>query len=131
MSVFIDPEQNLISAMYDLNGSGVYVNFLALDGSGVHPKAAGATLIVSPSLPGCQNTDFSFIPQSHMPGEWSLKSLGKHVAVLHKLRLDRHAVELKLQWWIQIWDWQYSTISNCVLNGTQQSIFAFSEAIDY
>ncbi|KAG2156938.1 uncharacterized protein EDB93DRAFT_1308026 [Suillus bovinus] len=105
IDVFMDPEQNLIAAAYVIDGSNVYINLLALDGDDVHPQAAGKRLIMSSEATH---------PDPDI-GLWGLKGLGRHVALWHYLAFDSGD---GLQWWLQIWDWQYSTMSDCVLGGT-------------
>ncbi|KAG2038439.1 hypothetical protein BDR03DRAFT_999400 [Suillus americanus] len=110
IDVLMDPEQNLIAAAYDIiDGSGVYIDLLALDGDGVHPQAAGRTLIMSPELPGRQNMDFQAL-DSDSDKNWRLESLGRHIA-LWRHESPRGEPD-RLLWWLQIWDWQYSTMSN-------------------
>ncbi|KAG1861265.1 hypothetical protein F4604DRAFT_1957590 [Suillus subluteus] len=129
IDVLMDPEQNLIAAAYDIiGGSGVYIDLLALDGDGVHPQAAGRTLIMSPGLPGRQNMDFEAL-DSDSDKNWRLESLGRHIA-LWRHESPRDEPE-RLLWWLQIWDWQYSTMSNCVLSGTVFDAEQFDGLIDF
>ncbi|KAG2337716.1 hypothetical protein BDR05DRAFT_761583 [Suillus weaverae] len=113
IDVLMDPEQNLIAAAYDIiGGSGVYIDLLALDGDGVHPQAAG-TLIMSSGLPGRQNTDFEDIDSDfETEKNWTLENLGRHVALWHHELPESTDDSDTLLWWLQIWDWRYSTMSN-------------------
>ncbi|KAG2065184.1 hypothetical protein BDR04DRAFT_1108916 [Suillus decipiens] len=120
IGVLMDPEQNLLAAAYDIiGGSDIYIDLLALDGGGAHPKAAGTTLIVSPELPGRQDA-VRYNPDENSR-DWRLKSLGGHVALWRQL-LPYDALDIEeFPWWVQIWDWKYSTMSDCVLSGTGTS----------
>ncbi|KAG1859374.1 hypothetical protein DFJ58DRAFT_726398 [Suillus subalutaceus] len=118
--VLIDPEQNLAAVVYEIIGkSGAYIDLLALDGDGSHPRAVGPTLSTVQGLPRRQS-----ITQTRE--SWRLDGLGRHIALWHFLRLyDPHRSLL----WLQIWDWQHSTTSNCILRDT---LFAYGleESID-
>ncbi|KAG1852504.1 hypothetical protein F4604DRAFT_1933652 [Suillus subluteus] len=96
-------EQNLVAAAYEIIGkSGAYIDLLALDGDGSHPRAVGPTLSTVPGFPGRQN-----IIQTCE--SWRLGGLERHIALWHLLLLrdpDR------ILWWLQIWDRQHSTTSN-------------------
>ncbi|KAG2030662.1 hypothetical protein BDR03DRAFT_1003491 [Suillus americanus] len=107
--VLIDPEQNLVADAYEIIGkSRAYIDLLALDGDGSHPRAVGPTLSTVPRLPGRQNTILA-------RGSWRLDGLGRHIALWHFLQLDD---PYRILWWLQIWDWQHSTTSNCILRDT-------------
>ncbi|KAG1781173.1 hypothetical protein EV702DRAFT_1193355 [Suillus placidus] len=128
----MDPEQNLIAAAYDIiGGSGVYIDLLALDGDGIHPQAAGM-LIISSGLPRCQNMDFEDIDSdSETEKNWRLESLGRHVALWHHELPESLDDSDTLLWWLQIWDWQDSTMSNCVLSSTVSNAQELYGLIDF
>ncbi|KAG2127608.1 uncharacterized protein EDB93DRAFT_1270125 [Suillus bovinus] len=115
LNVLMDPVQNLIAIVYATvirNGGlvydkGYYIDLVALDGDCTHPQAAGRTLFLS-NLP----TRSDFITKST-----KIEGLGRHIA----LRLfdgDQPPIpSFASRWWLQIWDWQHSTTSNCILGG--------------
>ncbi|KAG2343506.1 hypothetical protein BDR05DRAFT_301180 [Suillus weaverae] len=83
-----------------------YIDLLALDGDGAHPQAAGRTLFLS-DLPGREN----FITKST-----KIEGLGRHIAL--RLFDDQlRSPSSRSRWWLQIWDWQHSTMSNSILSG--------------
>ncbi|KAG2341867.1 hypothetical protein BDR05DRAFT_431682 [Suillus weaverae] len=113
LDVFMDPAQNLLAVVYAVPGGPlqsdetVYIDLRALDGDSVHPQAAGRTLILSELLGF--NTNYV-----------KLKGFEKHIALLRR----QHGTPIALgtssdrMWQLQIWDWQNSTASNCVLSDT-------------
>ncbi|KAG2156924.1 uncharacterized protein EDB93DRAFT_1247105 [Suillus bovinus] len=103
--VWMDPAQNLIAIGYeivdryhnnmDLSKIPFYIDLKVLDGDDVHPQAAGQTLFLS-ELRGCHGDAVK------------LSGLGRHIA----LQRGQGAGE----WWMQIWEWQHSTTSDCVMS---------------
>ncbi|KAG1728455.1 hypothetical protein EDB19DRAFT_160654 [Suillus lakei] len=111
IDVFMDPAQNLIAIAYIilsgwLEGShSIYIDLGVLDGDGVHPQAAGRTLFLS----NTGSRDDILASDNLM-----LDIFGRHIAFRH----DRFNEEDQEIWWLQIWDWQHSTTSSCVLSDT-------------
>ncbi|OJA12069.1 hypothetical protein AZE42_02170 [Rhizopogon vesiculosus] len=117
--VFMDPAQNLIATAYATthehsdwqshsDDANFYIGLTTLDVGGIHPQAAGPVLF----LPGYENRGLAVFG-------WKLKVLGSHVAFQRSLVLrDRANTTYKDRWWLQIWDWQHSTTSNCILDET-------------
>ncbi|KAG2065167.1 hypothetical protein BDR04DRAFT_1108890 [Suillus decipiens] len=121
IEVFMDPSQNLIAVACmivdeNLGINRLYIDLGALDGDGgAHPEAAGKTLFLS-GLPRHED-DIGAIEN------WKLEGLGRHIAfqrsllpVLHRGSRHKYSEEI---WFLQIWDWQHSTTSNCVLIDTK------------
>ncbi|KAG1840496.1 hypothetical protein DFJ58DRAFT_916733 [Suillus subalutaceus] len=88
-------KQNLVAAAYEIiDKSGAYIDLLALDGDGSHPRAVGPTLSTVPGFPGRQN----IIQRCE---SWRLGGLERHIALWHLLLLrDPDGI----LWWLQIWD---------------------------
>ncbi|KAG2133263.1 uncharacterized protein EDB93DRAFT_888444 [Suillus bovinus] len=110
MDVLMDPAQNLIAIVYyaahenDPFGGAVYIDLKTLDGDGVHPQAAGPTLLLSePSI---------FVETST-----KLKCWGRHIALQRSFCMtpDYGRSRDRKEWKLQIWDWQNSTTSRSVL----------------
>ncbi|KAG2134474.1 hypothetical protein DEU56DRAFT_756910 [Suillus clintonianus] len=99
LDVFMDLAQNLIAVLY-LVDEALYIDLGALDGDGIHPQAAGRrlSLAMPPGSEDCSNYLWSV----------KMKCFGRHIAL-------RWGSRLKVMW-LQIWDWQDSTTSNCFLN---------------
>ncbi|KAG2129476.1 hypothetical protein DEU56DRAFT_982337 [Suillus clintonianus] len=117
--VFMDPAQNLIAVVHAGTGYDPIANWgyaemfcidlRALDGGGYHPQAAGHTLVLS-ELPGCEEPVVE--PE---PDNVKLKGFGKHIALWRTLQVNDVNDGFCHRWALQIWDWQHSTTSSCVL----------------
>ncbi|KAG1806661.1 uncharacterized protein HD556DRAFT_330228 [Suillus plorans] len=110
----MNPAQNLIIIVYATTFQPGDVKFFielgALDGGGDHPQAAGQTLsVLGPHQ--CENIRFE-------PNSGKLKGLGRRIALWCTLRFDDAGsfTRDRTIWWLQIWDWQYSTTSISVLS---------------
>ncbi|KAG2111827.1 hypothetical protein DEU56DRAFT_204464 [Suillus clintonianus] len=116
--VFMDPAQNLIAIAYVItddhleSGNAMFcIEIEALDGSGIHPRAAGQTLSLF-ELPGYEQP--AEVGSNHL----KLKGLGRHIAFKcwRSPQNDGPWYEYTSDLWVlQIWDWQRSTTSSCVL----------------
>ncbi|KAG2134468.1 hypothetical protein DEU56DRAFT_407986 [Suillus clintonianus] len=104
LNVFMDLAQNLIAVLHVIDRA-LYIGLGALDGDGVHPLAAGQRLSCS-VLPG---SDYSPIRLLFA----TMKCFGRHIALRWVSRLKGK--------WLQIWDWQGSTTSNCLLNDNSRT----------
>ncbi|KAG1794798.1 uncharacterized protein HD556DRAFT_1367175 [Suillus plorans] len=114
LNVLMDPVQNLLAIVYVTvvrNGGLVYdeayyIDLVALDGDCTHPQAAGRTLFLS-DLPKRKN----FVTKST-----KIEGFGRHIAL--RLFDDQLRIpSFTSRWWLQIWDWQHSTTSKCILSG--------------
>jgi hypothetical protein len=116
----MDPAQNLIAIAYCViqfpdenidtleHDERFFIELGALDGDGVHPKAAGRTLYLS-ELPGREGSRF-------LTESLKLEGMGKHIALRRALTCDDSGVSLPEEIWsLHIWDWQESTTSNVSL----------------
>ncbi|KAG2046328.1 hypothetical protein BDR06DRAFT_1037728, partial [Suillus hirtellus] len=82
------------------------IDLVALDGDCTHPQAAGRTLFLS-DLPKRKN----FVMEST-----KIEGFGRHIAL--RLFDDQLRIpSFTSRWWLQIWDWQQSTTSKCILSG--------------
>lgn len=119
--VFMDPAQNLIAIAYCViqfpdenidtleHDERFFIELGALDGDGVHPKAAGRTLYLS-ELPGREG-DHSLLLDS-----LKLEGMGRHIALRRSLTSsDSNMFPYEKIWSLHIWDWQESTTSNVSL----------------
>lgn len=114
--VFMDPAQNLIAVAYAITADDLqsgnesfYVDIGTLNGGGIHPKAAGQTLLLLDL--GYENGLIETDPEF-----FKLKGLGRHVAFWRSLLVSdttsTHVCSLRE---LQIWDWRRSTTSNVSL----------------
>lgn len=123
----MDSAQNLITIAckiadqtFEVDNERLYIDLGALDGDGhgAHPEAAGKTLFLSE----LSRREYS-IPTTE---SWKLEGLGRHIAFrrtllqVHHLGLPGgvHSIWGNRIRFLQIWDWQHSTTSNCVLIDT-------------
>lgn len=119
IEVFMDPAQNLIAIAcmiadetLGMDDERLYIDLGALDGNGaVHPEAAGKTLFLS-ALPRCEDGLYTI-------ENWKLEGLGRHIAFRRSLLVHEGSYKFGEEiWFLQIWDWQKSTTSSCVLSDT-------------
>ncbi|KAG2156894.1 uncharacterized protein EDB93DRAFT_1101306 [Suillus bovinus] len=115
IDVFMDQAQNLLAIAYAIEVDNYpsdeesYIELLTLDGDSVHPQAAGRTLFMS---------TFWLPRRREIPSK--LEIFGRHIAFLRFIPLfDDTGSSLASIWWLQIWDWQYSTLSNVSINQNQ------------
>ncbi|KAG1727718.1 hypothetical protein EDB19DRAFT_2042756 [Suillus lakei] len=113
LDVFMDPAQNLLAVVYAVPGGPlqsddtVHIDLRALNGNSLHHQAAGRSLFLS-GLQGFKTDDAK------------LEGFERHIA----LQRRQHGMPVASgtssdrMWQLQIWDWQHSTASNCVLSGT-------------
>lgn len=122
IEVFMDPAQNLIAIAcvivdetLGVDDERLFIDLGALDGDGgVHPEAAGKTLFLS-RLPKCEAGLYSI-------ETWKLEGLGSHIAFRRSLLVHDGSYSFGEEiWFVQIWDWQHSTTSNCVLSDSLMS----------
>ncbi|KAG2035046.1 hypothetical protein BDR03DRAFT_548214 [Suillus americanus] len=113
--VFIDLRQNLIAVLsyVDDEPETFYIDLRALDSGGIHPQAAGQTLVLSDLL---ENDDDDLIKTTEM----SIKGCGRHIALERPYVVsveDEDGERISREWVVQlqIWDWQHSTTSCSVL----------------
>ncbi|KAG0704692.1 hypothetical protein DFH29DRAFT_359267 [Suillus ampliporus] len=116
INVHMDPAQSLIAILY-ARSDGFWsdderfrINLGALDRDGVHPKAAGRTLFLS-GLSRYADTSFGI-------GIMSLSGWERYIALRVYLLVDSGNSTFSLVWSLQIWDWQHSSTSNCILTDT-------------
>ncbi|KAG2151234.1 uncharacterized protein EDB93DRAFT_305364 [Suillus bovinus] len=118
LDVLMDPAQNLIAVAYYVTHENdfesyeaVYVDLRTLDSDGIHPQAAGRTLLLSESS--------VYEDATVETTRAKLKCYGKHIALQRSLVITpddrRNHYTQRTEW--QIWDWQNSAISRSVLNG--------------
>lgn len=109
--ISVDAAQNLLAIAYSIRNDNYpfdeesYIELLTLDGDGTHTQAAGRTLFM-PDL---------WLPRDRQSFETcsKLEGLGRHIAFLRFVPLlDDTNLPCVSKWWLQIWDWQYSTSSN-------------------
>ncbi|KAG2131773.1 hypothetical protein DEU56DRAFT_757469 [Suillus clintonianus] len=113
--MFMDPAQNLIAVAYSVtdhdpnwgDAEMFYIDLIALDGGGVHPQAAGHTLFLS------ELTGYDVIKTD--PDDIKLEGFGKHIAFWRTVEMLDANNDFHNMWELQIWDWQHSTTSSCVL----------------
>ncbi|KAG2134476.1 hypothetical protein DEU56DRAFT_902008 [Suillus clintonianus] len=98
-NVFMDLAQNLIAVLHCVD-QAFYIDLGALDGDGVHPRAAGRRLSRT-VLPGSGDI-------SSNRYRANMKCFGRHIAF--------HWRSPSEVMWLQIWDWKNSMTSNCILN---------------
>ena len=98
--VFMDPAQNLIAAAFIVDNRRVCIKLGALDSDGVHPQAAGETLILSD---GPEN-----LPETLHP---RLKCFGRHIALWRRLTNSTWG-SMDDEWRLQVWDWKHSITSS-------------------
>lgn len=121
IEVFMDPAQNLIAIAcmiadetLEMDDERLYIDLGTLDGlgdGGVHPEAAGKTLFLS-GLPRCEDGLYTI-------ENWKLEGLGRHIAFRRSLLVHEGGYKFGEEiWFMQIWDWQHSTTSSCVLSDT-------------
>ncbi|KAG2055958.1 hypothetical protein BDR06DRAFT_302672 [Suillus hirtellus] len=119
IEVFMDPAQNLIAIAcmiadetLEMDDERLYIDLGTLDGDGgVHPEAAGKTLFLS-GLPRCEDSLYTI-------ENWKLEGLGRHIAFRRSLLVHEGGYKFGEEiWFMQIWDWQHSTTSSCVLSDT-------------
>ncbi|KAG1775544.1 hypothetical protein EV702DRAFT_1279893 [Suillus placidus] len=119
IEVFMDPAQNLIAIAcmianetLGMEDERLYIDLGALDGDGgVHPEAAGKTLFLS-GLPRFENGLYAI-------ENWKLEGFGRHIAFRRSLLVHEGGYKFGEEiWFLQIWDWQRSTTSSCVLSDT-------------
>ncbi|KAG1864417.1 hypothetical protein F4604DRAFT_1928868 [Suillus subluteus] len=128
VDVYMDPTQNLIAIAYTVNNDTLqegrfYVELRTLDGDDIHPQAAGQTLFLS-VLTAQDNHDWFTITEVV-----KLKVLGRHLALqCSPVFDDPISTTSRVIWWLQLWDWQHSTTSNCNLSDTMTY---FRESIDF
>ncbi|KAG2037062.1 hypothetical protein BDR03DRAFT_958455 [Suillus americanus] len=128
VDVYMDPTQNLIAIAYTVNNDTLqegrfYVELRALDGDHIHPQAAGQTLFLS-VLTAQDNHDWFTITEV-----LKIKVLGRHLALqCSPVFDDPVGTTSRVIWWLQLWDWQHSTTSNCNLSDTMAH---FRESIDF
>ncbi|KAG2069584.1 hypothetical protein BDR04DRAFT_1143262 [Suillus decipiens] len=105
------PAQNLLAIAHSIridnypSDEDSYIELLTLDGDGTHTQAAGRTLFM-PDL---------WLPRNRQSFETcsKLEGFGRHIAFLRFVPLlDDTDSPCVSKWWLQIWDWQYSTSSN-------------------
>jgi hypothetical protein len=108
--VFMDPAQNLIATAYvddDIDEVRVFLGTLNEDGD--HPEAAGRMLIQSAvAMPGDEEDNYE-------SEKVSLKGFGRHIAAQRCRIFGIDGGGTECTWWLQIWDWRYSTTSNVSL----------------
>lgn len=119
IEVFMDPAQNLIAIAcmivdetIGVDDERLYIDLGTLDGDGdAHPEAAGKMLYLS-RLPRCEDGLYTI-------ENWKLEGFGKHIAFRRSLLVHEGSYSFGEEiWFVQIWDWQHSTTSNCVLSDT-------------
>ncbi|KAG1743221.1 uncharacterized protein EDB91DRAFT_235469 [Suillus paluster] len=111
VDVLMEPMQNLMAIAYVIDHDTLlerrfYVDLRALDGDGIHPRAAGQTLFVS-----VLTTQDNRSATENL----KLKCFGKHIALqCSPLVYDGSGA----MWWLQLWNWRHSTTSNSNLRDT-------------
>jgi hypothetical protein len=96
----MDPAQNLIaSACFIVDNRRVCIKLGALDSDGVHPQAAGETLILS--------DDSDNLPETLHA---KLICFGRHIALWRRLR-NSISGSMDDEWHLQVWDWKHSMTS--------------------
>ncbi|KAG2363024.1 hypothetical protein BDR07DRAFT_1460543 [Suillus spraguei] len=118
--------------MYDSLGTDnekFHIDLGVLDGDGgAHPEAAGKTLFLS----GLPKGEYSI----HAIENWKLEGFGRHIAFQRSLLLvfhlgSRHRLGEEILF-LQVWDWQHSATSNCVLVDTTINTTAgIGESFDF
>jgi hypothetical protein len=98
----MDPAENLLAIVYSTDEDNIFIDLGALAKDGAHPRIAGPTLFLSER------------PEGGGWVQWRLTGFGRHIAVRHTVGIGEWPVgnTWKTAWWMQIWDWQRSTISN-------------------
>ncbi|KAG2153098.1 uncharacterized protein EDB93DRAFT_1249012 [Suillus bovinus] len=128
--VLMDPGQNLMAVVYatvddhsQWDEERIYINLGTLDGGGIHPQAIGRTLFRSELLgmPSGNRTSTGL-------GKLKLKCFGRHIALWQSRQITHEYFDERL-WGLQIWDWQHSATSSCVLSSTINP--ACEDAIDF
>jgi hypothetical protein len=99
LDLVMDPAQNLIAAAFIVDRR-VCIKLGALDSDGVHPQAAGETLILSD---GPEN-----LPETLHP---RLKCFGRHIALWRRLTNSTWG-SMDDEWRLQVWDWKHSITSS-------------------
>ncbi|KAG1760924.1 hypothetical protein EDD22DRAFT_47872 [Suillus occidentalis] len=103
LDLIMDPAQNLIAAAFIVDNRRVCIKLGALDSDGVHPQAAGETLILSD---GPEN-----LPETLHP---KLKCFGRHIALWRRLTNSTWG-SMDDEWQLQVWDWKHSMTSSSIL----------------
>ncbi|KAG2107415.1 uncharacterized protein F5147DRAFT_204935 [Suillus discolor] len=105
----MDPAQNLLAVRYTV-GKITYIYLATLDNGCVHPHAAGPALVLE-------------LPGHYYEREAKFKCYERHIALWRKFCTDKVGTSLPLKTWqLQIWDWQHSTTSSSVLDGSMQTL---------
>ncbi|KAG1809463.1 hypothetical protein EV424DRAFT_1350025 [Suillus variegatus] len=127
VDVYMDPAQNLIAIAYAvsrniLQEGRFYVDLRALDGDGIHPQAAGQTLLLSVLTAQDSHDTFTVTENPR------LKGFGRYLALQCSPMFDDPTNTSRVIWWLQLWDWQHSTTSNCNLSDAMSH---FEDSIDF
>jgi hypothetical protein len=97
VDLIMDPAENLIVGAFIVDNRSVCIKLGALDSDGVHPQAAGETLILSDA------------PENNTrPGRITpkLRCFGRHFALWSTWG------SMDDEWHLQVWDWKHSMASS-------------------